>query len=106
MRRVVIATVLFWPTIAGVQAGEMLERFSQDFRTQYTPQAMELLGGESPKRYCRLDPGGLRCTIPAKNAEVSFCGVSAKFVVKGDFELTGDYKILKLAKPEKGQVRG
>lgn len=106
MRSATVAIAFLLPAQAIAAGGQMVDRFAQDFHAQYAPQAMALLGGETPQRFCRIDSSGLRCTIPTGGERVSFCGISAKFVVKGDFEITGDYKILKLPKPEKGHGAG
>ncbi|MFV1965065.1 MAG: DUF1583 domain-containing protein [Pirellulaceae bacterium] len=84
----------------------MNERFSQDFKTQFNPRSLELMGGDSPSRYCRLRPGALQCTIPAGSTDVSFCGISVKLLIKGDFEITGSYTIRELAKPSGGNGAG
>ena len=102
----VYLTLLFTVATVGAKAGQMNDRFAQDFQSQLSPQAIELIGGEAPSRFCRLDSGGLRCTIPTGSTDVTFCGASVKFVVKGDFEITGAYKILRLPQPNKGHGAG
>lgn len=87
-------------------AGEMLDRVGLDFRGQYDPMMFKLVGGGTPERNCRIEKRGLRCSIAASDTEVSYCGLQARFVVRGDFELTGSYAILKLPEPPGGHGAG
>ncbi len=96
--------IFFLATVAA--AAEMNDSLSQDFRREFTPQWFRLMGGDAPTRYCRRDSKGVRCTIPAGDASVTFCGLDARVVVRGDFEITASYEIVELPKPTKGQGAG
>ena len=89
-------------------AGTMEDRFTQDLVEQgdLDAQDFQLIGGDLPARYCTPDPAGLHLTIPAGDPAVSFCGLEAEFVVRGDFEITAGYEVLDLPEPEGGHGAG
>lgn len=77
------------------------DRFTQDFREQFSPQAFELIGGKPPLRFWKVEPEGLRLTLE-KGSDLNYCAVIPRIVVKGDFEITAGFTILDLPKPTKG----
>jgi len=81
------------------------DRFTQDFREQFTPQTLELIGGKPPHHFWKLDPDGLRLTL-AEGSDLNYCAVSPRIVLKGDFEITAGFTILDLPKPTKGYGAG
>jgi len=79
----------------------LADRFTQDFREQFTPQALELIGGRPPLHFWKVEPEGLRLTL-AEGSDLNYCAVSPRIVVKGDFEITAGFAILDLPKPTEG----
>ncbi|HUT94434.1 MAG TPA: DUF1583 domain-containing protein [Thermoguttaceae bacterium] len=77
------------------------ERFTQDFRERFLPQAFELVGGWPPRRFWKVEPEGLRLTLEDRS-DLNYCAVSPRIVVKGDFEITAGFTILDLPKPTQG----
>jgi hypothetical protein len=80
--------------------------FDQDFREMMAPTRLRLTGGEQPTKFCKVSPDGLRCAIPAGDGQVSTCGIEARFVVRGNFEIVAGYKLTEVAKPDQGQGAG
>jgi len=91
------------PDPGGTHAGAaaMEDRFTQDFREQFTPQALELVGGRPLRRIWKAEAEGLRFTLP-DDSEVSYYAVSPRIVVKGDFEVTAAFTVLDLPRPSQG----
>jgi len=77
------------------------ERFTQNFRERFLPQAFELVGGRSPLHFWKVEPEGLRFTLEDRS-DLNYCAVSPRIVVKGDFEITAGFAILDLPKPTQG----
>ena len=77
------------------------DRFTQDFREQFTPQALELVGGRPLRRVWKAEAEGLRFTLPG-DSEVNYYAVSPRIVVKGDFEITAAFTVLDLPRPSQG----
>jgi len=80
----------------------MEDLFSQDFREEYAPHTMHLVSGPRPRvQFCRVDPAGLRCSLPA-GSKANYFAASPRIVLKGDFQVTAGYTILDLPRPTKG----
>lgn len=108
VNRLMCAAVLFVSCGLSVPSVARAEQatFDQDFRATFAPTRLRLTGGEQPSKYCKSSPDGLRCTIPTGEGHISTCGVEARFVVRGNFEIVAGYKLLEVAKPDQGQGAG
>ena len=80
-------------------ASNLKAKFEQDFR------------GGDPKnpnlrfihdRNVRWETGGVRITMPAGQGKIPTTGVAANFQVKGDFQITASYEVLKAQQPTEG----
>jgi hypothetical protein len=77
----------------------MKARFYQDFRTLdlNNPGAMRPVGTELTR-----DESGVRVTLPANQGILPHTGFVTNFGVRGDFELTLTYEVLREETPSKG----
>jgi hypothetical protein len=87
-------------------AGQMGEEFYQDFRrgsgvhpalSLFGPNATQVTSGEAQ---------GLRITLPANRPDKAAVGVSPRFAISGDFEITVGYEILSADEPPSGLGAG
>jgi uncharacterized protein DUF1583 len=78
---------------------DLKAKFQQDFR------------GGDPKnpnlrfihdRNVRWENGGVRITMPAGQGKLPTAGVAANFQVKGDFQITASFEVLKAQQPTEG----
>lgn len=102
MRLVVLSvSILLLPAMAFPQGeGPALKaKFYEDFR-KGDPKNAAL----RPIRDSNFvwENGGARVLIPAGQGKIPTTGVSAAFQIKGDFEITASYEILKAEKPTDG----
>jgi predicted RNA-binding Zn-ribbon protein involved in translation (DUF1610 family) len=102
MRLVVLGAFIFLlPAIAFSQGeGPALKaKFYEDFRKGDPKNA-----AMRPIRDSNFvwETGGARVLIPAGQGKIPTTGVSAAFQIKGDFEITASYEILKAEKPTDG----
>lgn len=80
--------------------------WSVDFRGQPPdPQLVKLLGA-NPLKVIQTDSRGLRITQPARPAGTEPVGISPRFRVQGDFEITTAFQILQATKPTAGHGIG
>lgn len=93
------------PIVLVAMLGQMDEVFEQDFREGRLHPALELFGPRSSRTFA-LDTRGLRITLPAKRRDPAAVGVSPRFRISGDFEITVTYEILSAQKPESGMGAG
>jgi hypothetical protein len=95
----VTGLLLLYATAATAQSAQ---EFSVDFRTgQALPPALKLFG-PNPARFVKQEAGGLRVTFPANRPGKQPVGLSPRFAVGGDFEITLRYEILVAQQPETG----
>jgi len=88
---------------AAVAPAETTETFSYDFRTGGTiPPVLNMFG----RRFMKPETGGLRITLPAKRPNLAAVGVSPRFAVSGDFEISVAFEILAVEQPRKGYGSG
>ncbi|HUT91538.1 MAG TPA: DUF1583 domain-containing protein [Thermoguttaceae bacterium] len=87
-------------------AGQMEEEFYEDFRggseinpvlNLFGPNATQVAGSESQ---------GLRITLSANRPDKAAVGVSPRFAISGDFEITVGYEILSADEPPSGVGAG
>jgi len=80
-----------------------MKEMYQDFRGGKAFRAEFRLGGAADANMVtKVEPGGLRITLPAARPRHFPIEVCAKFSLFGDFDVTGTYELLSAAKPAKG----
>jgi Protein of unknown function (DUF1583) C domain len=89
-----------------LRAGEGPGEFRHDFRGGQLPQVVFRFVGRQPAQHIKVVAEGLRIALPAAQQSFPPTGISPKFTVAGDFEITVRYQILKLDKPESGYGSG
>lgn len=96
--------IAFMIAISHSACGDLRETFYQDFRSSQTspPAIMEIAKGQGEHQVIRREAQGLRIILTDKRSASPMVGVSPRFHVKGDFEITISYEILKLEKPTAG----
>ncbi len=86
-------------------AAALSEDFVQDFRGRaFDPQQFRPTG--SLRRALRVEPRGLRLTLPEGSSNKLPVGLFARCGVHGDFEITLAYDILRIGKPTAGSCAG
>jgi len=84
----------------------LAEEFTYDFSTaDWEPLVFKAVGAKSghPGKQTKE---GMLITAPSKTLKKSQVGYATRFAVKGDFEITVGYKLLEVARPEKGYGTG
>jgi hypothetical protein len=77
---------------------ELKAMFHQDFRGDpKNPNVRPIREGNF-----RWEAEGARITMPAGQGKLATAGVAGNFHIKGDFEITASYEILKAEKPSEG----
>lgn len=76
--------------------------FAQDFRGKRFDIRTMKIDGANAEQLVRPEDAGLRITIPAGTGKPGPVGVATQFGVRGDFEITAGYQILKAAEPTEG----
>lgn len=73
--------------------------FHEDFRKgdPHNPNVRSIREGNF-----RWESGGARITMPARGGKLNTAGIAAGFQIKGDFEITASYEILKADVPTEG----
>lgn len=94
----ILLTLLF-AALGDVAALEAEYRW--DFQTGHYDNQSLVPMGRGAVNLLRPGPGGLRIRLPA-GKHVSSVGFSPRFKVRGDFEITVTYQILKWTTPESG----
>src|SRR4051812_45478929 len=81
----------------GARAGppEWKSTFHQDLRTAALDNPNLRPLGEK----VRFEPAGLRISLPAGRGKLPTTGLSTTFQVRGDFEITLSYEVLKAEQP-------
>ncbi len=103
------------PRPASGDAGGLKARFILDFREDFETRAIALLSEQSPGadaairpatvEHFTFDPAGMRVTIP-HGSPLEFCCGYPRIRVKGDFQVTARYTILKMEPPTEGSGTG
>jgi serine/threonine-protein kinase len=97
----VLATALVTSLVQGATAGTEHE-FYHDFRGQPIPETFKLFG-EPEGKLLRVEPEGLRITIPNSYIHpYGGVGLLSNFGIRGDFELTTTVEILHADVPDVG----
>src|SRR5262245_41373677 len=80
--------------------------FHQDLRDRQPPSpSLKLIGPKADTRI-KSEDAGLRITPPTTGGQTKGWGVSPKFRISGDFQVTARYELLTLEPPEKGKWAG
>ena len=77
-------------------------RLQWDFREGLDRRNMALMTGGAGDAACRPTPEGIRCTIPPGDDQIKYCGVSLRFGLRGDFQITARYQLLSMPRGEPG----
>lgn len=86
--------------------GGMEKEFYQDFRGGQRVHHVLTRFGPNRDWAMRQEANGLRITLPAKRRDKSPVGLTPKFRISGDFEITVAYEILAADEPPSGQGAG
>lgn len=92
-----------------VEPSHLQAAFSEDFRRgEFDVGKLQLRGvmGKGENQVVKLTHDGLRIVLPARHGERLFAGISTKFHIRGDFEITTAFQILVLDRPETGTGAG
>lgn len=77
------------------------KEYQQNFRDRaFDFQRLQLLGVNA-QRHVTPEPGGLRMVLPG-NKKIPLVGITPRFRVRGDFEITAEFVINKVGKPSGG----
>jgi len=82
--------------------GRLVAEFHQDFRGgELDRRALMLVGGDAEK-LVKAERGGLRVRIPAGLDKPAAVGITPRFYIRGDFEITATFEIIKADTPIRG----
>ena len=81
--------------------GQMSEEFYQDFRGGEFHPALNRFGPEAASAM-RSESRGLRITLASGRQDKAAVGVTPRFRIAGDFEITVGYQLLAVEKPKTG----
>ena len=82
-------------------------RYHQDFRNkQFDYQALEIRGRSGAAKLAQPREEGLLITLPRDRGSWSGLGVTPRFRVRGDFEITTSFEIVKVERPVVGNNTG
>ncbi|HEX4611464.1 MAG TPA: DUF1583 domain-containing protein [Urbifossiella sp.] len=102
MRRLTIILVAGLALGGGNPAAEM----RHDFRQKRFNDQVVRLEGPTPSRYVKCEDAGLRIALPRPDGPKKPTGFTFQFVLRGDFEVTTSYEILKEELPPPGKSIG
>lgn len=85
---------------------QLKDEFHHDFRGGKMPPLIVQMVGANASRYIRPSSEGLRISLAAEKTPLPQMGISPKFPVAGDFEITVQYQIVKLERPDAGYGSG
>jgi len=103
--------VLFFAAVGGglffcpaARGEELKDEFYQDFRSPKFPPTsiLDIARGEGEQKIVKREAGGVRVAVAGKESGFPPFGVSPRFHVSGDFEITASYEVVKLDKPTSG----
>jgi hypothetical protein len=86
--------------LLGVAAAE--GEFYQGFRGRIFPRELFKITGPNASELIQPEAEGLRITLPPKEKTAAAVGIEADFPIKGDFEITVGYELLKADPPQAG----
>lgn len=86
--------------------GARAEDFDYDFRGKPFDSNLFKATGSNHKKVVKSEGRGLRITIPADHVNAQPVGLVANVGVRGDFEITMEYEIIKVDPPTKGSGAG
>jgi hypothetical protein len=78
------------------------EDFYQDFRIKGLDPEVFALTGQDAAQCVKVEPEGVRITLPAGRKSASTVGLVLRAPVQGDFEITTGYEILQADPPKAG----
>lgn len=88
-------------------AGELREQLSHDFRQGMPPAPLFQLVGRTPAKFVRPGPTGIHVALPAEDDKpFPQTGLKIRPAVEGDFEITLNYKIIRVEQPDAGYGSG
>jgi hypothetical protein len=97
-----VLLILCWTSCAPLAAAEL----KQSFRGQRYDVKLFRTTGTNIARAFSVDPEGLRITLPPEPLNKLPVGLIARTGVRGDFEITMAFDVLKVDKPTKGGGAG
>ncbi len=92
--------------LASLGQVDMDKEFYQDFRRGSAVHHALTPFGPNRETAMQADAKGLRITLPAKRRDTAPVGLSPKFRILGDFEITVAYEIVSADEPPSGQGAG
>jgi RNA polymerase sigma factor (sigma-70 family) len=103
----VLALALTASSIAGYVAWERagtrpspMQSVTESFRGGRFNRALLKWSGRAPQRFFRLEPEGLRMTLPSQDGPAQPLGVALRPTIRGDFELEATFELLTIDRPE------
>lgn len=91
---------------AAIPSEKLPARFVASFRGKLPDANVRRLVETADARFATLGDGGLRMRLPAGEEKPDQAGISAKFPIRGDFELIAVFHSLKVHKPRNGWGAG
>src|SRR5438552_11304633 len=89
--------------LAALLQGQPAVDLHHDFRgAQAWPAFLKLIGPRADD-FAKLEPEGLRITLPAIRKPAAPVGVRLKSHLAGDFEITGGFEVLSAEIPPRGE---
>ena len=108
-----LALALAASSIAGYVAWERvgtrprpMQSVTESFRGGRFNRDLLKWSGPTPQRFFRLEPEGLRMTLPSQDGPAQPLGIALRPAVRGDFELEATFELLTIAQPENEGSRG
>jgi hypothetical protein len=77
-------------------------RLEWDFREGLDRRSMGLMTGGGGEAVCRPTSDGIHCTIPPGQDQVKYSGVTLRFGLRGDFQITARYRLISMPQGEPG----
>ena len=108
---VIAAVALMVSSIGGYVAWERagtrpMQSVKESFRGGRFNHALLRWSGPAPERFIRLEPEGLRITLPSQDGPAQPLGVALRPVVCGDFELEATFELLQIDRTDEGRGAG
>jgi RNA polymerase sigma-70 factor (ECF subfamily) len=102
---VAAAVALAASSIAGYVAWERagarpMQRVKESFRGGRFNHELLRWSGPTPEKFIRLEPEGLRITLPSQDGPAQPVGIALRPAVRGDFELEATFELLHVARPD------